>query len=97
MSQLPTSNVEGACEYDDEGSKSKNALGRAEPLKIRPNCGKVPPLMFMDDRLCDQEVEKRDINEIRKDTYADEYFMSQLPTSNVEGACEYDDEGSKSR
>jgi hypothetical protein len=25
------------------------------------------------------------INEIRKDTYADEYFMSQLPTSNVEG------------
>jgi hypothetical protein len=32
------------------------------------------------------------INEIRKDTYADEYFMSQLPTSNVEGACEYDDE-----
>ncbi|KAJ5286208.1 hypothetical protein N7524_001514 [Penicillium chrysogenum] len=37
------------------------------------------------------------INEIRKNTYADEYFMSQLPTSNVEGACEYDDEGSESK
>ncbi|CAG7987690.1 unnamed protein product [Penicillium nalgiovense] len=35
------------------------------------------------------------INEIRKNTYTDEYFMSQLPTSTDEGAREYDDAGSK--
>ncbi|KAJ5511838.1 reverse transcriptase [Penicillium expansum] len=31
------------------------------------------------------------INELRRETYADEYFMSQLPTSTAEGAREYDD------
>ncbi|KAJ5480218.1 hypothetical protein N7530_005727 [Penicillium desertorum] len=31
------------------------------------------------------------INQIRKNTYTDEYFMSQLPTSTAEGAREYDD------
>ncbi|CAG8908035.1 unnamed protein product [Penicillium egyptiacum] len=37
------------------------------------------------------------INEIRKKTYTDEYFMSQLPTSTAEGAREYDDTGSKQK
>ncbi|KAI3256773.1 hypothetical protein DTO006G7_3115 [Penicillium roqueforti] len=31
------------------------------------------------------------LNEIRRMTYADQYFMSQLPTSTAEGAREYDD------
>ncbi|KGO75253.1 reverse transcriptase [Penicillium italicum] len=35
------------------------------------------------------------INEIRRKTYTDEYFMSQLPASTAEGAREYDDAGSK--
>ncbi|KAJ5382452.1 reverse transcriptase [Penicillium concentricum] len=32
------------------------------------------------------------INEIRKETYIDKYFMSQLPTSTDEGARQYDEE-----
>ncbi|KAJ5793778.1 hypothetical protein N7457_000377 [Penicillium paradoxum] len=31
------------------------------------------------------------VNEIRKNTYRDEYFMSQLPASTDEGARQYDD------
>lgn len=33
----------------------------------------------------------RCINELRKETYQKEYFMSQLPVSNLEGARKYDD------
>ncbi|KAJ5493868.1 reverse transcriptase [Penicillium fimorum] len=35
------------------------------------------------------------INEIRKQTYIDDYFMSQLPTSTDEGVRQYDEEESK--
>jgi hypothetical protein len=35
----------------------------------------------------------KNINEVRKKTYVDEYFMSQLPASVDEGARKYDDEG----
>jgi hypothetical protein len=37
------------------------------------------------------------INDLRKQTYVDEYFMSQLPVSEDEGAREYDDEGTESK
>ena len=37
------------------------------------------------------------INDLRKKTYIDEYFMSQLPTSEDEGARKYDDEGTKTK
>lgn len=37
------------------------------------------------------------LNEIRRKTYSDEYFMSQLPTSTAEGAREYDYSGSKQK
>jgi hypothetical protein len=37
------------------------------------------------------------INEIRKRTYTESYFMTQLPASTEEGARQYDDEGTKAK
>ncbi|KAJ5833800.1 reverse transcriptase [Penicillium riverlandense] len=37
------------------------------------------------------------VNELRKQTYEKEYFMSQLPTSTGEGARKYDDDGPQTK